>query len=93
MLPKKRVERHLIFIDSKYNGSSLPGRLSTNPPPPTHTHTHANTHAHTRAHTHTCTHTHTHTPAPRSITQDMVVLSGSADPLNVNIMITYVSRT
>ena len=36
---------------------------------------------------------HTHTLAPRSITQDMVVLRGSADPLNVNIMITYVSRT
>ena len=60
-----------------------------------HTHTHMHAHAHARTHTHTHTHTHAHThahtPAPRSITPDMVITSGSANPLNVNFTITFVS--
>ena len=58
----------------------------------THTHTQ---YTHTQ-YTHT-QNTHTHTPAPaptpRSITQDMVVASGSANPLSVNFTITYVSES
>ena len=67
---------------------------------PAHTHTHTlhiftHIYKHTYTPIHTCTHINvcvcTHVLGPRSITEDMVQTSGSADPLNVNVTITYVS--